>query len=56
MPNKTIAMPNIVKNCYRVLEVIKSLNCEFEFKTDQEQNLGRKCQNKIRDLQSKNLI
>ena len=26
-------MPNIVKNCYRVLEVIKSLNCEFEFKT-----------------------
>jgi hypothetical protein len=37
-PNKTISMSNIVKNYLRVLEVISSLNCELEFKSD----VGRK--------------
>ena len=36
--NKTISMSNIIKNYLRVLEVICSLNCELEFKS----NVGRK--------------
>lgn len=37
-PNKPISMSNIVKNYFRVLEVISSLNCELEYKSD----VGRK--------------
>ncbi|PKB15276.1 DDE family transposase [Flavobacterium sp. 5] len=44
-PNKTISMSNIVKNYLRVLEVISSLNCELEFKSD----VGRK--QKMTDLE-----
>ena len=32
-PNKTISMSNIVKNYFRVLEVISSLNFELELKS-----------------------
>ena len=35
---QTISMSNIIKNYLRVLEVISSLNCELEFKSD----VGRK--------------
>ena len=38
-------MSNIVKNYLRVLEVISSLNCDLEFKTD----VGRK--QKMTDLE-----
>ena len=38
-------MSNIVKNYLRVLEVISSLNCDLEFKTD----MGRK--QKMTDLE-----
>lgn len=31
---QTISMSNIIKNYLRVLEVISSLNCELEFKSD----------------------
>lgn len=44
-PNKPMLMSNIVKNYFRVLEVISSLNCESEFKT----GVGRKC--KMTDLE-----
>ena len=44
-PNKTISMSNIIKNYLRVLEVISSLNCELEFKS----NVGRK--QKMTDLE-----
>ena len=44
-PNKPISMSNIVKNYFRVLEVISSLNCELEYKSD----VGRK--RKISDLE-----
>ena len=37
-------MSNIVKNYFRVLEVISSLNCELEYKSD----IGRK--QKMSDL------
>ncbi len=43
--NKPISMPNIVKNYFRVLEVISSLNCELENKSD----VGRK--QKMSDLE-----
>ena len=36
--NTSIFMSNIVRNYLRVLEVISSLNCELEFKSD----VGRK--------------
>ena len=32
-PNKPTFMTNIVKNYFRVLEVISSLNCELEYKS-----------------------
>ena len=38
-------MSNIVKNYFRVLEVISSLNCELEYKSD----VGRK--QKMSDLE-----
>lgn len=44
-PNKPISMSNIVKNYFRVLEVISSLNCELEYKSD----VGRK--QKMSDLE-----
>ena len=44
-PNKPISMTNIVKNYFRVLEVISSLNCELEYKSD----VGRK--QKMSDLE-----
>lgn len=44
-PNKPISMSNIVKNYFRVLEVISSLNCELEYKSD----VGRK--RKMSDLE-----
>ena len=40
-----ISMSNIVKNYFRVLEVISSLNCELEYKSD----VGRK--QKMSDLE-----
>jgi hypothetical protein len=43
--NKPISMSNIVKNYFRVLEVISSLNCKLENKSD----IGRK--QKISDLE-----
>lgn len=42
--NKPTFITNIVKNYFRVLEVISSLNCELEFKSD----VGRK--QKMSDL------
>ena len=44
-PNKTISMSNIVKNYFRVLEVISSLNFELDFKS----GIGRK--QKMSDLE-----
>ena len=44
-PSKTTSMSNIVKNYLRVLEVIRFLNCELEFKSD----VGRK--QKMSDLE-----
>ena len=44
-PNKPISMSNIVKNYFRVLEVISSLNFELEYKSD----VGRK--QKMSDLE-----
>ena len=44
-PNKPISMSNIVKNYFRVLEVISSLNFELEYKSD----VGRK--KKMSDLE-----
>ena len=44
-PNKPIFMSNIVKNYLRVLEVISSLNCDLELKSD----VGRK--QKMTDLE-----
>ena len=44
-PNKPISMSNIVKNYFRVLEVISSLNCKLEYKSD----VGRK--QKMSDLE-----
>ena len=43
--NKPTFMTNIVKNYFRVLEVISSLNCELEYKSD----VGRK--QKMSDLE-----
>ena len=43
-PNKPISMTNIVKNYFRVLEVISSLNCELVYKS----GVGRK--EKMSDL------
>lgn len=43
--NKPISMSNIVKNYFRVLEVISSLDCKLENKSD----VGRK--QKMSDLE-----
>lgn len=44
-PNKPISMTNIVKNYFKVLEVISSLNCELVYKS----GVGRR--EKISDLE-----
>jgi len=44
-PNKLISMTNIVKNYFRVLEVVSSLNCELVYKS----GVGRK--EKMSDLE-----